>query len=189
MVLGVVIDTGHCGSIVGFRVLRSGFISGFYHSSAWSVVIKSQAASSLATRSAAAIFGKVVFLATIEAFIVLLLVISFFFREFLEGADFSVRSINTRVIRIRIIASNAGALGSPRGVGALGWSMPQLPLLVKKLCLVYEAGKCYRGRCYTPALSLCHALIFFSILPLCVPLVCSSISILDYFGSCRNLDV
>ena len=146
MILRVVIDAGHNGGIVSFGVFGPGFVSSLYNSSMWGVVIESWAASSLAMRLAAAIFGKVVFLATIEAFIVLLLVISFFFREFLEGADFSVRSINTRVPRVCIIASNVGALGSPRGVGALGWSMPQLPLLVEKLCLVYEAGKCRRGR-------------------------------------------
>src|SRR6267154_4028147 len=43
--------------------------------------------------------------------------------------------------------------------------------------------------CYAPALSLCHALIFFSVLPLCVPPVRFSVPIPDYFGSCRNLDV
>ena len=145
MILRVVIDAGHSGGIVGFGMFGPGFISSLYNSSAWGIVIKSWAASSLATRSAAAIFGKVVFLATIEAFVILLLVIAFFFQEFLEGADFSVRSINTGVIRVRIIASNMGALGSPRGVGTLGWSMPQLPLLVEKPCLFYEASKCHRG--------------------------------------------
>jgi len=53
---------GHNGGIVGFGVFGPGFVSGLYNSSMWGVVIKSQVASSLATRSAVAIFGKVVFL-------------------------------------------------------------------------------------------------------------------------------
>ena len=62
MILRVVIDVGHNGGIVGFGVFGPGFVSGLYNSSMWGVVIKSQAASSLATRSAVAIFGEVVFL-------------------------------------------------------------------------------------------------------------------------------
>ena len=56
----------------------------------------------------------------------------------------------------------------------------------------YQGGPLRHDRtfsCYAPALSLCHALIFFSVLPLCVLPVRFSVPILDYFGRCHDLDV
>ena len=52
-----------------------------------------------------------------------------------------------------------------------------------------DGSKISDYECYAPALSLCHMLIFFSVLPLCVPPVRFSVSIPDYFGSCRDLNV
>jgi len=66
------IDVGHSGGIVIFRAFGLGFFSGLYYSSTWGAIVKTWAASSLATRLTAAIFHEVAFLATIEAFVVLL---------------------------------------------------------------------------------------------------------------------
>ena len=133
MVLGIMVEAGNYGSLLGRGKFGWGFLSGFCNVGASG--IEMWASALLAIWAAATFTSEMAWFSTVEAFVVFSSFVAFLFSEFLglENLDIGV----TRSWLFSVGISYSGSRSVSRTWSGTGPS-PHLPLLVEKVSFIYE---------------------------------------------------